>query len=131
MYADVAASEFYGFAHFEMKPLDLAVIEIQSAFLQSILGAFDAVVEVPPPVVRREKRHPHLQLSGKRLHILCGEDRHDLFPVKTALPADEHPGADVPVIMVYRRRIGNFQFGHLLPDGKNMTHFLAHGGCAF
>ena len=106
--------------HFQMNPLDLAVVLEQSRRLEGVEQNFPAdIVQIPAPPVRRiefgVKRDPSLKWTDG----LAPCQNAYRLPVAPSLAADEHTGADVPVVVVDRRRVRKLQTDHFP---------LAHGG---
>ena len=102
--------------------MNLTVILVKSRVSERVQQTFEAVVHVPPPIIRGIKLDVELYRTGVFRHPVGMEPGDDSFTVFSAVTRDQNSRSHVPVVVIHAGRPRQFQF---------QCHFLAHGGAEF
>lgn len=86
----------------DVKFVDLAIVMIEVAVLESVLERLEGVVEVAPPTVWRMESHGHAQGALERL--APPKERHHALAKASPLGGEVNPMTGVAVAVVHARR---------------------------
>ncbi len=94
---------------------DLAIVVIGATVRERIQQRFLRVVAIATAMIGRIQIDKHFQRTSDRPDAVSRQDRADRGAECPTLAVDERPCSNPPPVMVHRRRIRQFQFGH---DGR-------------